>query len=324
MAIFLDGISSLEYWRAHPTIKMRPPNKRDCSRALKLYSSNKPSTADIAILEKLFPELTSPYRIMSPKDILRLRTKQIRNAVAAPASLPARPFVDVGLGIYVCSPELCFCRLATAFKNPIEPALIGLKLAGTYRIANNKTSSATSTAKAVPITSAKSLAISAERYKGAYATAAQVAARYVLDLSASPAESFIALVLTLPKRLGGFGLPAPVLNHKISTSHGLRQAVFGKAFYCDLFWPNAKLALEYDSDEFHTGSKKIERDARRRNALSSLGITVITATKRQIDNRDVLNQLATQLSKHLEIRMRIERVNKQKQSELLRMRYSGK
>ena len=55
-------------------------------------------------------------------------------------------------------------------------------------------------------------------------------------------------------------------------------------FVCDLFWREASLAVEYDSDMFHAGSERLARDARRRNALEALGVRVIQVTRDQVFN----------------------------------------
>ncbi len=99
---------------------------------------------------------------------------------------------------------------------------------------------------------------------------------HVLDRSASPAETKVALALTLPCKIGGMGLPQPSLNRFIPLNAAEQKALNRSYFLCDLYWEQAKLAIEYDSDAEHSGSERIASDAARRNALLRLGITVIT------------------------------------------------
>lgn len=61
------------------------------------------------------------------------------------------------------------------------------------------------------------------------------------------------------------------LMQRVEVPKGDWRVAYGRQFRCDLLWPTASLCVEYDSDMFHTGSQKIARDARRRNALASLG-----------------------------------------------------
>jgi very-short-patch-repair endonuclease len=60
------------------------------------------------------------------------------------------------------------------------------------------------------------------------------------------------------------GLPEPVAQHEIWV---------GGEFIArpDLAYPQAKIAIEYDSDEFHTGRVATRRDRARRHRLLSLG-----------------------------------------------------
>ena len=84
----------------------------------------------------------------------------------------------------------------------------------------------------------------------------------------------------------------------------------GSAFFsCDLFWPDGGVAVEYDSDMFHTGSERIARDSERRNALSYLGISVVTVTRRQVMSAVGCDRIARLLEKHLGIAGRAERAS---------------
>jgi len=95
------------------------------------------------------------------------------------------------------------------------------------------------------------------------------------------------MLLTLPNKLGGYGLPRPELNARVVPSKTAGK-FSTRAFYtCDLFWPDHGLAVEYDSTQFHTGSAHIADDSRKRNSLALMGVKVITVTTRQLyDERD--------------------------------------
>ena len=71
-----------------------------------------------------------------------------------------------------------------------------------------------------------------------------------------------------------------------------------------MLWPEKKVAVEYDSTLCHTGAERIAEDAARRNALESLGLTVVTATWRQVENYREYNRFARILAGHLATRMR--------------------
>jgi very-short-patch-repair endonuclease len=135
---------------------------------------------------------------------------------------------------------------------------------------------------------------------------AQRALRYIKDDSASPMETKLAMLLTLPYMLGGYGIPIAKLNQRITPSKSAQQ-IMNKAYYsCDIYWPEAKLAVEYDSDAFHALSERIAADSIRRNALLSMGITVITVTNQQIQSFIEFDRFAVQLAACLGKRLRYQ------------------
>lgn len=313
MTAFLDGVSSLEYWRFYAGASNSANATRRRSRhANETYPKAKSSSADIDAISLIFPKLSKPCHLLSASPDSRTRSKRAQNRIAKASDIPPGSFVEIGKDLYVCSPELCFCRLASLL-NQTELVKIGFELSGFYR----KTADG-GTVESIPLTKRSRLAEFSKKYSGNGCDRARKAAMLVLDSSASPMETHLALMLTLVKSAGGFGLPRPHLNYKVSKGRTSHHSVYGRTFYCDLYWPESQVAIEYDSDLFHTAAEKIEHDARRRNALASLGITVITATRNQVNNIDGLNQLASQTAKQLGVRLRLERMNRQAQAQLLR------
>ena len=117
------------------------------------------------------------------------------------------------------------------------------------------------------------------------------------DGSASPRETTLALMLTLPPEMGGFGLPRPELNVDFD-ANGMTVSGAQENVYPDLYWEDADLVLEYDSDEFHgkAGPKKWAEDAARANALTAAGYRVMRATGETVTSLVQLGLLARQLS----------------------------
>jgi hypothetical protein len=66
------------------------------------------------------------------------------------------------------------------------------------------------------------------------------------------------------------GLPEPVRQYRV-VHEGIELA------RVDLAYPDARIALEYDSDEFHTGRVATSRDSERRHRLIAAGWLPITA-----------------------------------------------
>jgi very-short-patch-repair endonuclease len=78
--------------------------------------------------------------------------------------------------------------------------------------------------------------------------------------------------------LRAHGLPDPELQHEIRVEGRLVARV-------DAAYPRWRIALEYDSDEFHSGTERRRRDSRRRNRLFAIGWTTVTVTKEDIADR---------------------------------------
>ncbi|MEF2846503.1 MAG: hypothetical protein U0O24_07640 [Eggerthellaceae bacterium] len=135
---------------------------------------------------------------------------------------------------------------------------------------------------------------------------ARTALKYIINDSASPRESALALMLTLPKRLGGYGLPKPILNYRVDIPQNKRHQFSSRYCVCDLYWPQAQIALEYDSDAFHTGSGKIALDSARRDALALLGIQVLSVTNLQIKLATEMDRIARAIGRALGVRIRTD------------------
>ncbi len=85
----------------------------------------------------------------------------------------------------------------------------------------------------------------------------------------APTESEMeTLLLAVIKRQG---LPAPVLQHVVIDDGGFVAR-------CDAAYPDAKIAIEYESYQHHIGRIPLVRDSARRNRMIAAHWIVITAT----------------------------------------------
>jgi very-short-patch-repair endonuclease len=112
------------------------------------------------------------------------------------------------------------------------------------------------------------------------------------------------MLLCMPPRFGGYGIALPELNRRIELTQREQLAVGVHHFDCDLYWPGSKVAVEYDSAQFHTASEKQERDAIRRNMLQYKGVHVITATRMQVNSAGRFDKLAAQIARKVGKRLR--------------------
>ena len=215
--------------------------------------------------------------------------------------IPAMALVKVNDSVFVSSPEFCFLQVASSLSLP-QLIRFGFELCGSYSL---RPADARGFVTRKPLTSSyrmgKLLTLMSGRHGAKFA---KHALGKVLDGSASPMETIVVMLLTLPRHKGGYGLPKPVLNQVIRVPESRLHLATQELFACDLLWPDAKIAVEYDSDMFHTGPERIARDARRRNMLETLGIRTITITKSQVFNERECDLVAAQIAKMLGVRLR--------------------
>ena len=205
-------------------------------------------------------------------------------------SLPASSFVDAGPGFLVSTPEFCFLQMAREM-TVAQLVQLGLELCGTYALAEN----GPAISREAPLTTAAKLRAFVEAAAGAPGRATALrATRYLLDGSASAMETLLALLLYLPNNLGGYGLKKPKLNYRVDVPASLHELAARRDCLCDLCWPEANLAVEYDSRLHHSEPGRQSSDARRRSTLIAPGFTVITVFPGHITDSGTFNRLARQ------------------------------
>ena len=130
---------------------------------------------------------------------------------------------------------------------------------------------------------------------------ARQALRLALAPSRSPLETKASLLLTLPSRLGGYGLPRPEVNCVIMPrAEDVPLSQFAK-YEVDICWPSRKTVVEVDSYQYHSTADQLDRDAKKRNSLKSMGWKVSTVTAGQLSG-DALEVLVRQLARDLGVR----------------------
>lgn len=132
---------------------------------------------------------------------------------------------------------------------------------------------------------------------------ARRAAKLAFDDSASPMETAVALMLTLPVAYGGFGLPAPKLNASPDIAEYRGTVSDRDEVRCDMLWEEDKVALEYDSYEFHGRDdlNRLTTDAVRSNILNALGYSTFRVTPGVIRSVASMQLLAQQLARALHV-----------------------
>ncbi|MFR3092487.1 MAG: hypothetical protein ACLTMP_12830, partial [Eggerthella lenta] len=106
-----------------------------------------------------------------------------------------------------------------------------------------------------------------------------------------------ALLMT-PMRWGGLSLPPALANEPVALSEEAARIARGDRVVCDLLWPQARVAAEYDGLAFHGGRHQQARDSRRRDALIADGFDVVTVTSSQIDSVSEFIEIADALAQN--------------------------
>ena len=238
-------------------------------------------------------------------------TKRLVTHVLA-SGAPNGAMLDLGHDVCMCSPRFMFMQLAMQL-DTVDLARVGMELCGTYslwRLApdrfgdlysrmNGESQSCTyDVPRATKLHQLQAFVGRQQNARGA--VGARSALRWIGENSASPMETAIYLLLCLPKRLGGYGLPKPVLNPKliVSNPHGSVER------YPDLFWLGANIDVEYNSDSAHSGEWSRYRDSKREIELTVGNIKVLPLTRPQVMNSDEFDAFAQGLRRMLGIRAR--------------------
>lgn len=315
MGICLSHTTALEFGRSlarGPLARVLHTERR----SLADIASPSPSNDTLAYFEARSPHVFSmPLHFLVPNAAARTRRKNTYCHIA-PKDLPESSLVRIGNDAYACCPELCFVLMATLM-TPVQLIELGHELCGTYRLSPQGPARCKDRALLTSVDKLKVFLDTCEGLPGV--KKARRALRYITPNSASPMETILIMLLCLPFNLGGYALPVPFQNYRIDFPKRSRNLCSKQYYVCDLYWPEAKLAIEYDSDEGHTGSLNITVDASKRNELLHLGITVITVTRLHLKNPEHVDRIARLVAKRLGNRYRdAERGNPEKRRQLRR------
>lgn len=197
-----------------------------------------------------------------------------------------------GHRVWVVSPELCYLQMASHVSF-LELVKLGNSLCSQFCIGEEA-----GLRHRVPVTDVLNLRKYCLQRRGhSGRSAALRVLDCVFDGAASPRETQTALLLSMLRRRGGYGLPAPVLNCRI-------ELAGQRSFACDLLWRKEKIVIEYDSDQWHAASVKLASDSRRRSALGANGYQVISVTNAQLMHAEDMDNVALALARALGKRLR--------------------
>ncbi len=296
MKLFLSHSSALEFWRLPHASSLALPSRTLPHKNDHVDRYEHP----VELLQQL--DLTAPIHLVVVQKENRIYTKNI--VCHTNKHLPSKgEFSRITPELYVSNPELCFLQMSSLL-NLIDLIQLGFELCGTYAICNDDPHGFVSRP---PVTTRRRIESFLNRTEPVpKIRIARRAIRYVLENSASPMESKLAMLLTLPQYLGGYGIRPPLLNERVELQSQLTNSR-SETFITDMLWTKQRFVVEYDSTMFHTGEDRITSDSIRRARLIDAGYTVLSVTKRQVLDLIEFRKTALLIAQETNTRIRAER-----------------
>lgn len=256
---------------------------RDCASAQR----------DVALFElsELPLEQGARLDILVADNNSRFATSSVRRHTWG-AALPDGAFYQVGEGVYVTSPEFSLLLLSKELPFNNLVALCS-EVCGCYA----RDGSARGFYDRPALTTVARVGAFLAKVESASGSAKlKRALLYAVENARSPMEATVGIMMCVPTRMGGFGLPKPELNHRARLSPGIAEMAGRNHVVFDFFFADHGVAVEYDSSQEHTGADRIASDARRNNALRHDGIAVINVTWAQVREPKALEAAMTQVA----------------------------
>lgn len=299
-------------WRARTSSCLERPSPT----RLRVVPRGSPSKSDVLAACEHFAESDSPaHVIVSGSNHCRAVDGVAFHVVST--KIPSGSFMKLCDGVYVATPEYVLVRMASRLDR-FEMLRLLYEFCGAY-VRNEGDARGFSNCE--PITSLGRVSRFVEKASGIRGVReARLLTRHVLGGSASPRETDVAMQVTLPQHMGGYGLGGAKLNERIELTESQRRELSRPAITPDMVWVGNRLALEYESDAWHSGSKEFVRDSRRRNDLRTLGYDVITVTNDEFKSVSDMDRIAKNLAKGLGVRMRVSVADYEMRKLMLRTR----
>ena len=212
--------------------------------------------------------------------------------------LPPGGLIRVSNHVLITSPEVTFAQLSR-LRSFERLLLAGCELCGSYRLFSGDGRPLRMPEERQPLTSTAAIAKTLAAMGFGRESAAVRAARLTFDGARSPMEAKVALLLSLPPRFGGFGLPRPVLNAPLRLSRAAYTLYPCNPCRLDLYWEAAHLDVEYDGEDSH-GPDDHAKDVARAAALALAGVDMLILTKAQVYDRRAFDLLAGHLARRLD------------------------
>ena len=288
MPILLSHNSALERLRAVPP---QLDWARRTQQPISMADVN-PTEKDLASLDISHLGLTQrPIHHLVSQRSKRRWGSGVKSHVCSLDAIPSGLLYDLKDGCFAAGPELAFIQMASQ-TSLLGAVVLGYELCGSY---SHFFRFASGFYERPHLTTKLSIGNALDRLKGLRGrTSARKALAWVQDGSASPMETVVSCMLNLPVSTGGFGLKRPVLNHSVTNDEAAQRITGTKTCKIDNAYPDALCGVEFDGKDYH---RDIEKDRKRREALSHLGWTIYVFNVDELTDYDAIKAKVALLDK---------------------------
>lgn len=297
MRLVLDGETAYEYWMlANPSVIYTP----DKSPRQLLTSFERFSSRDVSQSIGRQEGISGPIQLLVDSRVERRDSSSVECRVwSARQALPPKSIYDIGAGLHVVSPELCLVRLATML--PYLELLHRLtNMLGLFAFDFWERMELV---ERDPITTIGDIERYLDKIPGARGTKQlRDALGSVAERSRSPRESDLILCLRMSARRGGQALPDFEVNHRVELDDAARPLTTKTYLEGDIVWPEKRVAMEYNSDEWHLNTLQAMTDLEKITAMQRMGMTVFPVTTRQFSDYKAFRSLVQGVRQALGIR----------------------
>ena len=283
--IVISHATSVAYWRSVGSAHARNLEPcaenplEDCARPARfpeLFDSDFPAFAE------------RPVHLLVPDKKFSRHSQGILTHVAS-TRIPQGAFFRIGRRLYTCSPSLTAIQMAS-FCSLAQLIELISQMTADYYIHPRTLDLARRTVQIASCADIRACALSVAGSNGAAKT--EKAAGFALEHARSPMEIKAGLLMSLPRSMGGFQFPRPVLNYKVPCEE-LRAAVEQDYFLVDIAYSKRQIGVEYFGRDTHPDPVA---DRRRINGLRALGWEILTLDRLQLYDPSAFMVFARQLS----------------------------
>ena len=261
--------------------------------------SVRPRAGTSAYLGRCCPFLSEPYHVAVFRQEDRRSLQGVRCHVAAP-SVRLSAHHLVASGVFVPEPALALLEQSRGRTVP-EVAAAASALCSAYAL-----SASDGMGERLPLVLPTAIRTACGVHGDMPGRGAvERSLPWIVAAAASPRDWALALVLSLPGRFGGYGLPLPTLNVPLEVGDRMRALADCSRYVADLYWPSCRLVVEYDSDGYHLTSHQHRHDAVRRMVLQEMGYRVVSVTRLQLNDPGEMDKVAKVVAAALHRQLRI-------------------